>query len=355
VQYKIKINGELTNGFKPTRGIRQGDPLSPYLFLFVGEGLSKVLQRAVYLKELHDLKICRRAPGNSHLLFADDSLLFFEANPAQASIIKAATCIFEMGTGQLSNPSKCSILFNENCPAQMHDSIKTILDVSHSAFEEKYLGLPTPDGRMKAERFQPIKERFSKRLNDWSERYASMAAKEALIKSVAQALTIFSMGVFKLSDGFLNDYTKTIKRFWWGEEENKRKVHWEAWDTLTNPKSFGGMGFRDPKCFNQALLARQGWRLLHKPNSLCARLLKAKYYPNGNLLDTVFNKYSSSSWKGVEYGLELLKKGIIWRVGNGNSIRIWRDNWIRRNGTLKITGKKGQKIKVEKSQLAAWK
>jgi hypothetical protein len=88
---------------------------------------------------------------------------------------------------------------------------------------------------------------------------------------------------------------------------------------------------------------------------LCARLLKAKYYPNGNLLDTVFNKYSSSSWKGVEYGLELLKKGIIWRVGNGNSIRIWRDNWIRRNGTLKITGKKGQKIKVEKSQLAAWK
>jgi hypothetical protein len=182
-----------------------------------------------------------------------------------------------------------------------------------------------------------------------------MAANEALIKSVAQALTIFAMGVFKLYDGFLNDYTKMIRRFWWGEEENKRKVHWEAWDTLTDPKSFGVIGFRDPKCFNQALLARQGWRLLHKPNSLCARLLKAKYYPNGNLLDTVFNKYSSSSWKGVEYGLELLKKGIIWRVGNGNSIRIWRDNWIRRNGTLKITGKKGQKIKVEKSQLAAWK
>jgi hypothetical protein len=83
-----------------------------------------------------------------------------------------------------------------------------------------------------------------------------MAAKEVLIKSVAQALTIFVMGVFKLSAGFHEDYTKMIKRFWWGEEENKRKVHWVSWDLLTDPKFMGGMGFRDPSCFNQALLAR---------------------------------------------------------------------------------------------------
>jgi hypothetical protein len=64
----------------------------------------------------------------------------------------------------------------------------------------------------------------------------------------------------------------------------KRKVHWASLDILTDPKVMGGMGLRDSKLFNQALLARQAWRLADKPNSLCSRLLKSKYYPNVNLL-----------------------------------------------------------------------
>jgi hypothetical protein len=83
----------------------------------------------VYLEELRDLKICRSAPGISHLLFADDSLLFFEENAAQAGIIKATIGIFEIGSGQLINPSKCSILFNETCPEENQENIKAILEV----------------------------------------------------------------------------------------------------------------------------------------------------------------------------------------------------------------------------------
>jgi hypothetical protein len=141
---------------------------------------------------------------------------FFEANTTQAGIINAAIGIFEIGSGQLVNPSKCSIMFNENCPEEIQGNILAILEVEQSSFEEKYLGLPTPDGRMKASRFQPLKERFRKRLTDWSEKDASMGAKEALIKSVPQALTVYVMGVFKLPDGFHEDYTKMIRTFWWG-------------------------------------------------------------------------------------------------------------------------------------------
>ena len=148
---------------------------------------------------------------------------------------------------------------------------------------------------MKKQRFQPTKERFRKRLTVWSEKYMSMGAKEELIKSVAQALTIHVMGIFKMSVSFHEDYMKMIRKFCWGEEENKRKVHWVSWDKLTGPKCMGGMGFRDSKLFNQALLARQAWRLIKNPNSLYARLLKAKYFPNGNILDTVFTKDSSQT------------------------------------------------------------
>ena len=70
----------------------------------------------------------------------------------------------------------------------------------------------------------------------------------------------------------------------------------------------GGIGFWDFRLFNQALLARQAWRLLTIPDSLCARVLRAKYYPNGRLEDTVFAGNPSSSWQGVAHGLELLKK-----------------------------------------------
>lgn len=80
--------------------------------------------------------------------------------------------------------------------------------------------------------------------------------------------------------------------------------------------------------FNQTLLARQSWRLLQNPGSLCARVLKSKYYPHGNLLDTVFSTDASQAWRVIEWGLELLKEGLIWRVGNGKNIQIQRDQWI---------------------------
>ena len=96
------------------------------------------------------------------------------------------------------------------------------------------------------------------------------------------------------------------------------------------PKSKGGAGFRDFRIFNQELLARKAWRLISKPDSLCALVLKARYYLDGKLEDTVFAGNASSSWQTISYGLELLKKGLIWRVGNGRNIRVWRDNWIPR-------------------------
>lgn len=89
------------------------------------------------------------------------------------------------------------------------------------------------------------------------------------------------------------------------------------------------------RIFNQALLARQAWRLIQNPESLCARVLEAKYYPNGSIVDTVFSGNPSPTWSGIVYGLDLLKEGLVWRIGNGESVRIWRDNWIPRDFFLK--------------------
>lgn len=346
VRYAVKFNGTLLSTFAPSRGLRQGDPLSPFLFLFVADGLSLLLDEKVRQGELTPVHVCRRAPGISHLLFADDTLLFFKADNSQAVVVKDVLKDYATSTGQLINPSKCSIMFGEATCDATQEEIKSTLQIGNKGFEDKYLGFPTPDGRMNKGRFQSLHEKIWKRILLWGENQLSMGGKEILIKSVLQAIPVYVMGLFKLPDSVCDELTRSIRNFWWGAGKGKRKTHWRSWDILTKSKQGGGMGFRDIKLFNQALLARQAWRLLDRPDSLCARVLKAKYYPNGSLIDTSFSGNASPGWRGIEFGLELLKKGIIWRIGDGYSVRIWRDPWIpRAHSRRPITNKKNCRLK----------
>ena len=110
-------------------------------------------------------------------------------------------------------------MLNEKMQLTLKDQIKSILQVENDVLDARYLGLPTPKGRMKGDRFQYLKERMSKRLKNFSEKNMSSAAKEILIKSVAQALPTYIMGVFKVPLGLCDDLTSIIRNFWWGAED----------------------------------------------------------------------------------------------------------------------------------------
>ncbi|KAM0844529.1 hypothetical protein ACQ4PT_056984 [Festuca glaucescens] len=102
---------------------------------------------------------------------------------------------------------------------------------------------------------------------------------------------------------------------------------------MMKPKEEGGLGFRDIYEFNLAMLARQGWRLLQAPNSLCAKVLKALYFADGDVLSAGPVPRMSYVWRSILKGIQVLKLGIIWRVGDGNNIRIWEDPWILDSST----------------------
>jgi hypothetical protein len=131
----------------------------------------------------------------------------------------------------------------------------------------------------------------------WGDGFPSQAGKETLIKAIAQSIPTYIMSVFKLPRAVCDDLMRMVCNYWWGASKGRRKTHWLSWEKNTLPKAKGGLGFRDFRVFNQALLARQAWRLLTKPNSLCARVKKARYFPNGELQDTVFSGNASPAWQ----------------------------------------------------------
>ena len=126
-------------------------------------------------------------------------------------------------------------------------------------------------GREKKKAFNRIKDQVSKKIAGWKGKLLSNAGREVLIKAVAQATPTYTMNCFKLPESLCSEMNSLVGGFWWGKKEKARKIAWVSWENLCKSKE-GGMGFRDLKAFDLALLAKQGWRIQQRPGSLFHRV-----------------------------------------------------------------------------------
>lgn len=217
VSYTFIING-VTRGFvKPGRGIRQGDPLSPYLFILCSEVLTGLCKSAHAKGLMKGVTIASQCPSLNHLLFADDTMFFCRANKKNAESLKALINTYEIDPG-------------------------------------------------------------------------------------------------------------------------KRKVSWISWDKMARPKKDGGLGFKDVTSFNDALLAKIGWRIIKNPNCLLARCLLGKYCHSEMLMNCQASSASSHGWRSVLVGRDLLKQQLGWMVGSGESISVWNDPWLSNSEQMRPYG-----------------
>jgi hypothetical protein len=224
------------------------------------------------------------------------------------------------------------VLFSKNTRNTRKREVLGELNISEEAKTEKYLGLPVYVERSIIQTFEYLKDRIWKKIQGWKEKMLSRVGKDILIKACAQAIPTFAMSCFDLTKTLCDQIGSMICRFWWAQQGNENKMHWLSWETLTRPKREGGLGFRDLFGFNMAMLAKQAWHMLNEPDSLCARVMKAKYFPNSTILEAQHMPGMSYTWRSILKGVKLLKEGIVWRVGDGTDIKIWSDPWLPREG-----------------------
>ncbi|CAH9109352.1 unnamed protein product [Cuscuta europaea] len=327
VTYSIPFDESELGPIFPTRGLRQGDPLSPYLFLIVAEGLSALLRHSEETGRLHGVAVARGAPQISHLLFADDSLLFFKATHGEASLVKEILHDYEMASGQMINLNKSRIFFSPNVPNEHQVGLIEMLGVGLAGEEERYLGLPAMVGRSKRKILDYLRQRIVNRIQSWNNQFLSRAGREVLLKSVVQAMPNYAMNVFLFPKDLCREMEVLMNAFWWMGQSGKG-IKWRSWDFSCKPKKLGGMGFKKIRDFNLSMLAKQAWRLFTEPETLVARVFKTRYYPKGTFLTAKIGHNPSFIWYSIFQTQGIIKDSYYWRVGNGESINVWSEPWL---------------------------
>lgn len=217
-----------TRKYHPVERIRQGDPLSPYLFILCTEVLSSLCRKAQLQGEVVGTKVNRNSPTINHLLFVDDTMYFSRTDQRSCAALLEILRKYENTSGQSINLAKSSITFSSKTPD-----------------EAKYLRLPKHFGRRKRDIFAALVDRLRQKAHSWTSRFLSGAGKLVLLKSVLAAMPVYSMSCFKLPHSLVKQLQSVLTRFWWDLSPEVRMMCWVSWEKLAVPKNVGGLDFRE--------------------------------------------------------------------------------------------------------------
>uniref|UniRef100_A0A803PHU9 Reverse transcriptase domain-containing protein n=1 Tax=Cannabis sativa TaxID=3483 RepID=A0A803PHU9_CANSA len=229
------LNGAVYGSLKPSRGLRQGDPLSPYLFILCAEGLSSLLRNRQESHIFNGIAISRHAPAISHLFFADDSLLFCTADRNSCLALQDVFKIYSKASGQAINFSKSSILFSPNTDSNIRTLFFQTFNLEDRPFGCKYLGLPQCLSRSKHHSFSFLSDKVASVLRSWSSKCFSRAGKEVLLKAVIQAIPAYAMACFRIPVRICKGIEVMMARFL-GIFGEVRKIHRKSWKSMCQSK-----------------------------------------------------------------------------------------------------------------------
>ncbi|CAL5415768.1 unnamed protein product [Camellia sinensis] len=332
----VLVNGSPTEEFSPQKGLRQGDSLSPFLFIIVAEGLNILMHRAHELGIIKGVKVGAKEVMISHLQFADDSMLFCEADLEQIVHIKRVLRCFEILSGMRINFHK-SVVCGVGVDVEALSSCADILNCKVQGLPMKFLGLPLGANPGRKSTWKPVLDKVKARLAGWKRRTLSFAGRLTLIKSALSSLPIYYLSLFRMPNGVVREIEKLQAAFLWGGNDLKRKVHLVKWAEVTKSREQGGLGIRRIKDVNSSLLLKWWWKFGKEVNALWRRLLCSKYrIEEGSWTPLASVSHSHSRvWTDIitvakhhQQLVEFYVEKLRLRVGNGTRIKFWHDRWL---------------------------
>ncbi|GJX56691.1 putative RNA-directed DNA polymerase, eukaryota, reverse transcriptase zinc-binding domain protein, partial [Tanacetum coccineum] len=330
----VLINGSPTMEFKLERGLRQGDPLSPFLFIIAVEALNIVILKAINRNIFYGFKVGKDKVYISHLQFADDALFLGGWSLSNAKNFSRILTCFHLAFGLKVNFNK-SKLFGIGVSSLEVNSFASSIGCLASHLPRSYLGLPIGAKMSRCTNWKPLVERFQKRLSKWKANTFSFGGHLTLIRSVLGSLGVYYFSIFKATKKVFSKLESIRRKFFWGDFSDVKKISWIAWEKVLSPRNKGGIGIGRLSTSNHSLLAKWWWRFRTEEHALWCKVIRSIHGVSGGLIEDSNTSTSSGLWLrimklktdlnliGIDLPMLFKKK-----VGNGQNTRFWHDNWL---------------------------
>ncbi|CAH9145483.1 unnamed protein product [Cuscuta epithymum] len=290
--YSISINGVLHGHFEGKRGLRQGDPMSPLLFVLCLEYFSRLLNIRTKNPMFKHHPLCGSL-NISHVAYADDLMLFSRGDTTSIQILTQALEDFGNISGLRVNYDKSNIFLGGNAYYDL-DTILELVDFKIGTFPVKYLGVPLAPLKLSVAQYAPLLESITTFINAWSIKSLSYAGRVELIKSVIQGVHSFWLHMFPIPNVILDRITSICRIFLWGS-----KFARVAWADICLPKEEGGLGIHDTKVWNKALLSKTFWDIHTKKDTLWVKWVHGVYLKGRCVWEFVPHERDSQLFKKI--------------------------------------------------------
>jgi hypothetical protein len=322
----VNLNGEESSYFKPGKGLRQGDPISPLLFNLVGDVLTRMLVKAERGGLIKGLLPEFRREGILSLQYADDTILFSNPEEQYLRNLKSSLVLFETLSGMRINYHKSEIIPINMQEVHVHLAAH-VFGCPVGSFPIKYLGIPLHFDKLRREDLQPVIDKILKRVASWKGKLLSHAAKLTLIKTCLASIPIYLLSFIKFPKWAIQILNSHFANCLWNDSEGNHKYHLANWETVSMAKEFGGMGVPSIRDLNVCLLGSWLKRYQRDSGKLWRDVLDFKYNTAPPNIFYPSTANSSSFFKGVMWAAKAAKLGFKWRIGDGRKVRFWEDNW----------------------------